>query len=311
MLGSVARYVAKRLITLFFILLVLSVLIFFMIYMLPGDPAVLLAGPEATQAEIQMVRERLGLDKPLLEQYWIFVRKILSGNLGESIITGYPISKLIFERFQNTLKLAVFSILISSILGIFAGITAAINRNKLLDQIVMVLSLTGVSMPVFLLAIILIQIFSVWLKIFPATSVGTTLEFRHIILPALTLGLIGAAPIARITRTSMIEALSQDYITTAKSFGFHKRIIIYKYALRNALIPVVTVIGLIFGYNLAGAVITETIFAYPGLGRLIVDSIFSRDYPVIQIGLLFITATFVIVNTIVDILYSLINPKIR
>ena len=241
----------------------------------------------------------------------MFMTRIIRGDLGESLVTGHPISELLWVRFFNTLKLAVCGILIALALGIVLGILAAIKRNSVIDQIVMAFSLVGISTPVFLLAILLIQIFAVKLHILPATSLGTELELRHIILPSLTLGLIGAAPIARMTRTSMLEVLGQEYIRVAYAFGFKEHKILFKYALRNALIPVVTIAGLLFGYLLAGAVITETVFAYPGLGRLIVESIFARDYPVVQMGLLFISFTFAIVNTVVDILYAVINPRVR
>jgi len=310
-MSNLIRYIARRILILIPTLIGASIIIFLIIHLLPGDPAIILAGPEATAEDIERLRIRLGLDKPLYVQYLMFMSRIIRGDLGESLVTGHPISELLWVRFFNTLKLAVCGILIALALGIVLGIFAAIKRNSIIDQIVMAFSLIGVSTPVFLLAILLIQIFAVKLHILPATSLGTELELRHIILPSLTLGLIGAAPIARMTRTSMLEVLGQEYIRVAYAFGFKEHKILFKYALRNALIPVVTIAGLLFGYLLAGAVITETVFAYPGLGRLIVESIFARDYPVVQMGLLFISFTFAIVNTVVDILYAVINPRVR
>jgi ABC-type dipeptide/oligopeptide/nickel transport system permease component len=304
-------YIIKRFLLLIPTLLGASVIIFFMIHMLPGDPAQILAGPEATLQDIQNMRIRLGLDKPLPVQYFMFMERLLTWNLGNSLVSGFPITSLIVPRFINTLKLATLSIAISLAIGIVLGIAAALKRNTFIDRVVMIFALLGVSMPVFLLAVLLIVIFSIKLQLFPATVIGSSPSFRHLVLPSLTLGLIGAAPIARMTRSSMIEVLSQEYIKTSEAFGFSRKKIIFVHALRNALIPVVTVAGLNFGYLLAGAVITETVFAYPGLGRLIVDSIFARDYPVVQFGLMMIVALFAIVNTAVDVLYALINPRVR
>ncbi|MGC9187110.1 MAG: ABC transporter permease [Fervidicoccaceae archaeon] len=304
-------YIIKRFLLLIPTLLGASVIIFFMIHMLPGDPAQILAGPEATLQDIQNMRIRLGLDKPLPVQYFMFMERLLTWNLGNSLVSGFPITSLIVPRFINTLKLATLSIAISLAIGIVLGIAAALKRNTFIDRVVMIFALLGVSMPVFLLAVLLIVIFSIKLQLFPATVIGSSPSFRHLVLPSLTLGLIGAAPIARMTRSSMVEVLSQEYIKTSDAFGFSRKKIIFVHALRNALIPVVTVAGLNFGYLLAGAVITETVFAYPGLGRLIVDSIFARDYPVVQFGLMMIVALFAIVNTAVDVLYALINPRVR
>ncbi|MGC8678255.1 MAG: ABC transporter permease [Fervidicoccaceae archaeon] len=304
-------YIIKRFLLLIPTLLGASVIIFLMIHMLPGDPAQILAGPEATLQDIQNMRIRLGLDKPLPVQYFMFMERLLTWNLGNSLVSGFPITSLIVPRFINTLKLATLSIAISLAIGIVLGIAAALKRNTFIDRVVMIFALLGVSMPVFLLAVLLIVIFSIKLQLFPATVIGSSPSFRHLVLPSLTLGLIGAAPIARMTRSSMVEVLSQEYIKTSEAFGFSRKKIIFVHALRNALIPVVTVAGLNFGYLLAGAVITETVFAYPGLGRLIVDSIFARDYPVVQFGLMMIVALFAIVNTAVDVLYALINPRVR
>ncbi|MEM0021368.1 MAG: ABC transporter permease [Fervidicoccaceae archaeon] len=304
-------YITKRFLLLIPTLLGASVIIFFMIHLLPGDPAQILAGPEATLQDIQNMRIRLGLDKPLPVQYFMFMERLLTWNLGNSLVSGFPISSLILPRFINTLKLAVLATIISLSIGILLGIIAALRRNTAIDRIVMIFALLGVSMPVFLLAVLLIVIFSIKLHLFPATVIGTSPSLRHLVLPSLTLGLIGAAPIARMTRSSMVEVMSQEYIKTSEAFGFSWRRVIFVHALRNALIPVVTVAGLNFGYLLAGAVITETVFAYPGLGRLIVDSIFARDYPVVQFGLLMIVALFAFVNMAVDVLYALINPRVR
>jgi len=310
-MDDILKYVVRRLLILIPTLIGASILVFLMIHFLPGDPAQLLAGPEATLEDIERVRERLGLDKPLVVQYVMFMSRILRGDLGESLITGHPISTLIWPRFFNTLKLATLGTLIAIGVGIGVGVAAAVKRNTFIDRLAMTLAILGISTPVFLLAIILIEVFSIKLRLLPTTTLGGEPELKHLILPSLTLGLIGAASIARMTRASMLEVLHQEYIRTAYAYGFESRKILFKYALRNALIPVVTVGGLIFGYLLAGAVITETVFAYPGLGRLIVESIFARDYTVVQVGLLFTSFVFAVVNTVVDVAYAVINPKVR
>ncbi len=308
---SIAKILFKRIVFLIITLIGASFIVFMIIHLLPGDPARILAGPEATQQEVEIIRHQLGLDKPLIVQYADFVNRILHGNLGNSIVNGKPVAELIKYRFLNTLKLAVVGITFSVILGIPLGILAAIHRNKWIDQVVMAIAVLGVSTPIFVIAIFLMLVFAIKLHWLPVTSVTGNIGVRDLILPGAALALYGAAPIARMARASMIETLSQEHIKVARAFGIPERKVIYKYALKNALIPVVTVIGLIFGYLLAGTVITETVFGYPGLGRLLINAIFSRDYPVVQIGILFVAATFAIVNTMVDILYVFIDPRIR
>ncbi len=310
-MASMSQYMAKRLAFLVITLLGASFIVFMMIHLLPGDPARILAGPEATNEEVEIIRHKLGLDKPLLVQYVDFMSRILHGNLGTSIITGEPVGSLIKYRFINTLKLSLVGITLSTLIGVPLGVIAALNRNKWVDQLVMGFAVLGISTPIFVIAIFLMIIFTVKLHLLPATSVTGEITLKHLILPGIALALYGAAPIARMTRATTLEVLGQEHVKVARAFGLPERLVIYKYTLRNALIPVVTVIGLIFGYLLAGAVITETVFAYPGLGRLLIDAIFSRDYPVVQIGILFVATTFAVVNTIVDILYMIIDPRIR
>ena len=305
---SLGRYILRRLLLSIPTILGVSVIVFLMIHMLPGDPAQLLAPPEATMEEVEIIRRRLGLDRPLWEQYLIFMGRALRGEFGESLFTGHKVSELLWPAYLNTLTLSVLAMTFGIVTGVLMGIYAALKPNTLRDQAVTSLSLMGLSMPVFWLGLILIEVFSVWLRLFPSGGSGS---LRHLVLPSLTLGLIGAAYVGRATRASMLEVLSEDYIRTARAYGFPGRKVIYVYALRNALIPVVTVAGLIFGYMMAGAVLTETVFSYPGLGRLIVNAIFARDYPVVQAGILVVSITFVAINTAVDILYALINPRIR
>ncbi len=307
-MSDLARYVIRRIILAIPTLLGVSVIVFLMIHMLPGDPAQLLAPPEATIQEVEMIRRRLGLDKPLWEQYLIFMSNALKGEFGKSLFTGHTVSELLWPAYLNTLTLSVLAMGFGLVIGVLMGIYAALRPNTVRDQAVTSLSLLGISMPVFWLGLILIEIFSVWLRLLPSGGSGT---FKHLILPSLTLGLVGAAYVGRATRASMLEVLSQEYIRTARAYGLPDRLVIYVYALRNALIPVVTVAGLIFGYMMAGAVLTETVFSFPGLGRLIVNAIFARDYPIVQAGILVVATTFVVINTAVDILYAFINPRIR
>ncbi len=284
-----------------------SIISFSIMHMIPGDPARIIAGEGATKQDIEAIRSKYGLDKPLIEQYFRFMKGILTNDL-RSIKTERPILKEISPRFLNTVQLAMVSILISSIIGISLGIISAVKRNTWVDNFAMFFSLIGVSMPIFWLGILLIIIFAVILSWLPSGGKG---GIEHIILPAITLGLATSAIIARMTRASMLEVLSQDYVRTAKAFGLPKRKVVYKYVLRNALIPIVTVIGLQFGYLLGGAVLTESVFGWPGLGRYVVDSIFNRDYIAVQVGIMVIAMSFVLVNLVVDIFYALIDPRLR
>lgn len=284
-----------------------SIISFSIMHLIPGDPARIIAGEGATKEDIDAIRNKYGLDKPLIEQYFRFMRGILTNDL-RSIKTERPILKEISPRFLNTIQLALVSIIISSMIGISLGIVSAVKRNTWLDSFAMFFSLIGVSMPIFWLGILLIIIFAVTLGWLPSGGKG---GIQHIILPAITLGLATSAIIARMTRASMLEVLNQDYVRTAKAFGLSKRKVVYKYVLRNALIPIVTVIGLQFGYLLGGAVLTESVFGWPGLGRYVVDSIFNRDYIAVQVGIMVIAMSFVLVNLFVDILYALVDPRLR
>lgn len=301
------KFVARRLLLLIPVVIGVSIVSFSIMHMIPGDPARLIAGEGATVEDIMAIRVKYGLDRPLVEQYFRFMRGILTNDL-RSIRTERPILSEIIPRFTNTAQLAMVSILISSIIGVSLGIVSAVKRNSWVDTFSMVFSLVGVSMPIFWLGILLIIFFAVMLRWLPSGGKG---GIQHLILPALTLGLATSAIIARMTRASMLEVLNQDFVRTAVAFGLPKRKVIYKYVLRNALIPVVTVIGLQFGYLLGGAVLTESVFGWPGLGRFVVDSIFSRDYIAVQVGIMTIATTFVLVNLLVDLLYAFIDPRLR
>jgi ABC-type dipeptide/oligopeptide/nickel transport system permease component len=301
------KFVVRRLLLLIPVVIDVSIVSFSIMHMIPGDPARIIAGEGATVEDIMSIRIKYGLDRPLIEQYFRFMKGVITNDL-RSIRTERPILTELLPRFANTAQLALVSIIISSVIGVTLGIVSAVKRNSWIDTFSMVFSLVGVSMPIFWLGILLIILFAVTLRWLPSGGKGGV---EHLILPALTLGLATSAIIARMTRASVLEVLNQDYVRTVVAFGLPKRKIIYKYVLRNALIPVVTVIGLQFGYLLSGAVLTESVFGWPGLGRFVVDSIFSRDYIAVQVGIMMIATTFVLVNLLVDLVYALIDPRLR
>lgn len=310
------KYIAKRLTqvvpTLFFVVLTA----FLIMKMIPGDPAMVLLGPQARSEDIARFRQQLGLDKPVLIQFVIYLKKILTGDLGRSLIYKQDVLSLIFERLPTTITLSLCALFISIVIGIPSGILAAVKHNSFVDLFVTILSLVGISIPIFWFGMVLIIVFSLQLGWLPAVGIGDPAKglwdvVSHFILPSFALGILSTGTIARFTRSSMLEVLNQDYIRTAYAKGLKKSLILYRHALKNALIPVVTVMGLQLGNLLAGAVLTETVFALPGLGKLMVDGIFRRDYMLVQGEVLFIAIMYIFVNLIVDIIYALINPKIR
>jgi len=301
-------YLLRRILIALPTLLGVVVLVFLMVRLAPGDPAVLLAGEFATPETLEAIRARYGLDRSLPEQFLIYLEALLRGDLGESARSRRPVLEELKTYFPNTLELASAAILVSVLTGIPLGVLAALRPGSGLDLSVMVLALLGVSMPVFWFGLLAILIFSVGLGWFPVAGKGT---LAHLVLPAITLGINATALLARMTRGTLLEVLSQDYIRTARAKGLAERVVIFKHALRNALIPVVTVVGLEFGTLLSGAVITETIFAWPGLGQLLVGSILARDYPVVQGAVLLVAITFVLINLLVDLLYAAIDPRVR
>lgn len=302
------NYLIKRLLLTIPVLLGIVVLLFVMLRSLPGDPAEVLAGVHANQQEIELLRHQLGLDRPLYIQFFSYLVRVAQLDLGVSTRTEKPVIEEIRARLPNTILLAVNAMLLACILGIPAGIISAIRPYSKLDYVVTSASLFGISMPVFWLGLIMIMIFSIGLQWLPAGGIGT---WKHAVLPSVTVGLLMVAFIARMTRASMLEALNQDYINTARAKGLFSRTIIIKHALKNALIPVITVVGIQFGTLLGGAVLAETVFAWPGTGRLLVDSILSRDYPVIQGTILTFGLMYVLVNIMVDMAYSIVDPRIR
>lgn len=302
------NYLIKRLLSTIPVLIGISLLLFFMLRLLPGDPAQVLAGQMATPQEIENIRRQLGLDRPIYEQYAHYLSRLVRFDLGRSARTQNPVTEEIWARLPNTLLLAVIAISLACLFGIPAGIISAVRPYSWIDYLVTTCALFGMSMPVFWLGLMLVVLFSVVLKWLPAGGTGS---WQHVILPSFTLAAFVVAFIARMTRSTMLETLSQDYTTTARSKGLQERVVVIKHALKNAMIPIITVVGLQFGLLLGGAVLTETVFAWPGLGRLIVDSILARDYPVIQGTILIFGLLYIMVNIFVDLIYALVDPRIR
>jgi peptide/nickel transport system permease protein len=328
-------FIIRRILVVIPTLLGVTIIIFFMLAITPGDPAELLLGERATKDSLDAMREYLGLNKPLYIQYGMFLKRVVKFDLGETIWTRQRVSIEIKERFPATMELALAAMMISSFLGIILGIISATKQYSWFDYASMVGSLFGVSMPVFWLGLVLMLIFSLTLGWFPMSGrLGVDIELTvithfyaldailtknwaalkdvlmHLALPAMALSTIPLAIVARMTRSSMLEVLRQDYIKTARAKGLSEVKIVLKHALRNGLIPVVTVMGLQFGILLGGAILTETVFAWPGVGKWLYDGVVKRDYMVIQGGTLLVASTFVIVNLVVDMLYAIINPRI-
>jgi peptide/nickel transport system permease protein/oligopeptide transport system permease protein len=302
------NYLIKRLLSTVPVLIGISLLLFFMLRMLPGDPAQVLAGQMATPEEIENIRHQLGLDRPVYEQYAVYVSHLVRFDLGRSARTQNPVIDEIWARLPNTLLLAVVAILLACLFGIPAGIISAVRPYSWIDYLVTISALFGMSMPVFWLGLMLVVLFAVILQWLPAGGTGS---WQHVILPSVTLAAFVIAFIARMTRSTMLETLSQDFTTTARSKGLAETVVVVKHALKNALIPIITVVGLQFGFLLGGAVLTETVFAWPGLGRLLYDSISARDYPMIQGTILIFGLLYIFVNLVVDLVYAFVDPRIR
>ncbi|ECA9272585.1 glutathione ABC transporter permease GsiC [Salmonella enterica subsp. enterica serovar Enteritidis] len=302
------NYVLKRLLGLIPTLLIVAVLVFLFVHLLPGDPARLIAGPEADAQVIALVRQLLGLDQPLHVQFWRYITHVLQGDFGTSMVSRRPVSEEIASRFLPTLWLTITSMIWAVLFGMAIGIAAAVWRNRWPDRLGMTLAVTGISFPAFALGILLMQIFSVDLGWLPTVGADS---WQHYILPSLTLGAAVASVMARFTRSSFVDVLSEDYMRTARAKGVSETWVVLKHGLRNAMIPVVTMMGLQFGFLLGGSIVVEKVFNWPGLGRLLVDSVDMRDYPVIQAEVLLFSLEFILINLVVDVLYAAINPAIR
>ena len=301
-------FIVKRLFGIIPTLLLVAVVVFLFVHALPGDPARLAAGPEANQATVEAVRHQLGLDLPLPEQFLNYVTHLLQGDLGNSLRTKRPVTVEISERFMPTMLLTFTSMAWSVLFGLVIGVISAVWRNRFPDRAGMTLAVSGISFPSFALGMVLMQIFSVELGWFPTVGAGTWL---HYVLPSITLGAGVAAVMARFTRAAFIEVMQEDYVRTARAKGLAERVVIIKHTFRNALIPVVTMMGLQFGFLLGGSIVVEAVFAWPGMGSLLIDSVNMRDYPVIQGLILLFSLEFILINLIVDVTYGLINPTIR
>jgi peptide/nickel transport system permease protein len=313
-----------------------SVIVFVMVRAIPGDPAQILLGQAATPQQIAEVRSRLGLDESLPTQYLLFLRDALTGDLGDSLVLGQPVTTVLIDRFPATLELTLAALLFAILIGVPAGVIAAVRQYSLLDKLTSVVALTGVSMPVFWLALVLVVIFTVQIDLLPFPGrVGNDVSFisytglytldtllnlnfsafwdvlKHLILPAIALGTIPMAVITRMTRSSMLEVMGEDYVRTARAKGVVPWRVVFRHALRNAMLPTVTVIGLQFGLLMGGAILTETIFGWPGVGQIAIESVNRRDYAMIQGIVLYGAALFVLVNLLVDVLYALLDPRVR
>jgi peptide/nickel transport system permease protein len=289
-------------------LLAVSVCVFGIVRLIPGDPARLLAGDFATEQIVDELRQRWRLNDPLPVQYAAYVGGLVRGDLGRSITTSTPVLAELTERFLRTLELAVAAIAVAAFVGIAAGIVSAIRRATLVDYLATALALTGISTPIFWSGLILILLFSVTLEWLPAGGTGT---LRHLVLPAVSLGLFGAGVLARQTRSGLLEVLGQDFVRTARAKGLPERLVVIKHALKNAMIPVVTVLGDQFGRLLGGAILTETVFSWPGMGRYLIDAISQRDYPAVQGAILVFAAAVVLINLLVDLSYGALDPRVR
>lgn len=331
-------FILKRLLGVLPVVFGITLLVFGFLHLIPGDPAIVLAGERATPEQVAALKAQLGLDRPLIVQYLVFLGNLVQLNLGHSLISGVPIATELQTRYPATFELAIAAMLVALLLGIPAGIFAALHKNRWLDHLLMSGSLLGVSLPVYWLGLMFIYIFAVALNWLPPSgrmSVDLGLTFRpitgfygldallqlnfpafgdivaHLILPAFTLGTIPLAILARITRSAMLEALTQDYIRTAQAKGVPAVWVVCRHAFKNALLPISTITGLQFGTLLGGAILTETIFAWPGIGAWIYQGILERDYPVVQGGVVFVAIAFVLVNILVDLTYALIDPRVQ
>lgn len=309
-----AALIGRRIFQMVFLLIGISFVVFISLHLAPGDPAAIIGGPTATKADLINIRHRLGLDQPILVQYWNYLINLLHGNLGYSFQTQRSVTGEIITRLPNTIDLAIASVIVSIVIGIPAGIISALKQNSWLDVLSTTVSLGGISIPNFWLGAILILVFAVhfqWLPVGGLDAPFWTIKgLKEILLPAITLGTGSAAMIARMGRSSMLEIIRADFVRTARAKGVKERVVIWVHCLRNAMIPIITVVGLNFGFLLGGTIITEQVFAINGIGRLMVESISSRDFPMVQGSVLLVAAIFVIVNLVVDIVYVLVDPRI-
>ena len=311
-----ARYLASRFAGMAVVMLLVATLVFFITRLAPGDPAAVMLGEQATAADIAQLRASYGLDKPLPVQFAYWLKELARGNLGQSIFLQRPVTQALWERAEPTLFLTLFSIAIATLIGVPCGIASAVWRGRAIDQVFSGFAMLGASIPSFWFGLILMQIFAVALGWFPVAGYGDpgvplTDRLQHLVLPAIVLGVVNSALILRFTRASMLDVLGEDYVRTARSKGLGEGTVVLKHALRNALVPVVTVLGLTVALMIGGAVVTETVFGLPGIGNLVVNAVLRRDYPVIQGALLVIAAIYVLINFSIDLLYAVVDPRVK
>jgi peptide/nickel transport system permease protein len=311
-----SRYVLQRFLGMVVVMFVVVTIVFIIVRVAPGDPAAVMLGPDATAQDVASLRERLGLDRPLFLQYVLFLVQLAQGDLGESIFLNRPVLQAIAERAEPTFFLTIFSILIASTIALPIGIYSAYRRGSVFDQSVTTVAMLAASVPSFWLGLLLIQFFAVRLGFFPVSGYGgpgasLVTRLSHLALPALALGITSSALILRFTRASMLDVLSDDYVRTARSKGMSEFRVVLKHAFKNALIPILTVLGLTAALLVSGAVVTETVFGLPGIGSLVVTAVLRRDYPVIQGALLIIAALYVLINFLIDMLYIVVDPRVR
>ncbi|WP_312528189.1 ABC transporter permease [Paracoccus sp. (in: a-proteobacteria)] len=315
-MSKVARAFSRRIMGMVVVLFIVTTLVFIIVRVTPGDPAAVMLGSDATPEDIAQLRDRMGLNAPLLVQYGKFLWGLLHGDLGHSIFLNQPVGQALLARAEPTFFLTLFSILIASGIALPVGILSAVKRGTLFDQIVVTVTMIAASIPSFWLGLILIQIFAVNLGWLPASGYGgpdTPFldRLQHLILPAVALGVVNSALITRFTRAAMLDVLGDDYVRTARAKGANEGRVVLKHAFKNALVPIITVIGLSVAMLVAGAVVTETVFGLPGVGNLVVSAVLRRDYPVIQGTLLVVAAIYVLINFIVDMLYVAVDPRVR
>ncbi|HPW59015.1 MAG TPA: ABC transporter permease [Candidatus Rifleibacterium sp.] len=305
------EFTLRRIVATIPVLLGILIVAFTVLYLIPGDPAQTVAGPRADAETLTRIRSEMGLDQPLLTRFWSYLSKVAGGDLGDSVVTGKPVLESLTEKLPYTLKLASLAMLVSIFAGVIMGIVSAITQGRWLDRLCTVFSVAGISIPVFLSGLVFLYVFAVKLRWFPTSGFRAGDSLLVFVLPAFTLGIRSAAFLARIVRSSMIEVLNQDFIRTARAKGLSRTRILFRHGLVNALVPVVTVIGLDLSSYLNGSVIVETIFDLPGIGRFAMDAILQRDYPIIQGVVLLGAFVFIMVNLCIDLFYAWINPKIR
>jgi ABC-type dipeptide/oligopeptide/nickel transport system permease component len=304
----VLSYIVKRILSAIPVLFIVVTAVFFAFKLIPGDPAIMYAGEQADPETLERIRHEMGLDRPVLVQYTQYISRLVRGDLGKSFVVKKPVAGEVLYRFQNTLKLSVVAIIIAILAGIAFGLISAIKYETGVDYFFTVLSISGISIPVFWLAMLLMYVFSVRLRLLPMAG---SASWKNFIMPSICLAAYSVAFITRMTRSALLELMGDDFVRTARAKGVKERLVLFRHILRNALIPIITIVGLRFGYMLGGAIITETVFAWPGMGRLLVMSVKHRDIPMIQGCLLVFAVSFVLVNLIVELIYGVVDPRVR